>query len=78
MFSFKKENQALCPFCDNQLEEIKSMETRFCNKPNITADCFKQVCANCGSVPGYRSANEFVDFFENMRRIRKKSVYHIF
>ena len=23
MFLFKKENQALCPFCDNQLEEIK-------------------------------------------------------
>lgn len=23
MLLLKKENQALCPFCDNQLEEIK-------------------------------------------------------
>lgn len=52
------------------------MEKRCCNKPNITADGFKQVCANCGSVPGYRSANEFVNFFDNMHRV--KSVYRIF
>ena len=25
---------------------------------------------------GLKSANEFVDFYENMHRIRKKSVYH--
>ena len=26
---------------------------------------------------GFKSANEFVDFYENRHRIRKKSVYHI-
>ena len=43
---------------------------------NITVDGFKQVCTNCGSVRWYRSANEFVDFYGNMHRIRKKCVYH--
>ena len=75
-YLLKQENQALCPFCDEQLESIKSMETRCCNKPNITADGFKQVCTNCGSVHGYRSANKFVDFYENRHTIRNKSVYH--
>ena len=52
------------------------METRCSKKPNITVDGFKQVCTNCGSVHGFESANEFVDFYENRHRIRKKSVYH--
>ena len=33
------------------------------------------MCTNWGSVHGFKSANEFVDFYENMPRLRKKSVY---
>ena len=76
MYFLNEENQAECPFCDEQLEEIKSVEIGCCGRPNITIDGFKQVCTNCGSVHGYRSANEFVDFYENLHRIRRKSVYH--
>ena len=76
MYLLNEENQVLCPFCDAQLEKIKSVETRCCGRPDITVDGFKQVCTNCGSVHGYKSANEFVDFYENMHRIRNKSVYH--
>ena len=76
MYLLNEENLVQCPFCDEQLEEIKSAETKCCGRPNKTVDCFKQVCTNCGSVHGYKSAKEFVDFYENMHRIRKKSVYH--
>ena len=34
------------------------------------------VCINCGSVHGYQFVNEYVDFYENMNKIRRKSVYH--
>ena len=43
---------------------------------NITVNGFKIACTNCGYVHGFKSANEFVDFYENRHRIRKKSVYH--
>ena len=31
---------------------------------------------NCVSVHGYKSASEFIDFYEKKHKIRKKSVYH--
>ena len=34
------------------------------------------VCKNCGQVHDYLRADEFVDFYENRHRIRKKCVYH--
>lgn len=64
MYLLNEENQAQCPFCDEQLVEIESTETRCCDHPNITIDGFKIVCTNCGSVLGYKSANEFVDFYK--------------
>ena len=76
MYLLNEENQAVCPFCDEQLEEIKSIETKCCDCINITIDGFKIACTNWGSVHGFKSANEFVDFYENMHRLRKKSVYH--
>lgn len=74
MYLLNEENQAICLFCDEQLAEIKSIETRCCDHPNITIDVFKQVCINCGSVLGYNSANKFVDFYHNIYRIRNKSI----
>ena len=76
MYLLNEENQVLCPFCDEQLGEIKSIEPQCCDHPNITIDVFKEVCTNCGSVHGHKLAKEFVDFYENMYRMRKKSIYH--
>ena len=33
------------------------------------------VCINCGQVYDYLTADEYVDFYENRHKIRKKSVY---
>ena len=45
-FLLNKENLVQCPFCDEQLTDVKSVETRCCNKPNITVDGFKQLELN--------------------------------
>ena len=34
------------------------------------------VCKNCGQVHDYLTADEYVDFYENRHRIKRKSVYH--
>ena len=73
-FLLNKENLVQCPFCDEQLTDVKSVETRCCKKPNITVDSFKRVCNNCGSVHGFKLANEFVDFYEN-RLGQERSLY---
>ena len=48
MYLLTEENQAMCPFCDEQLMDVKSGETKCCDQPNITVDGFKIVCTNCG------------------------------
>ena len=33
-------------------------------------------CVNCSLVDGYDYAEEYFKFYDNMHKIRKKSVYH--
>ena len=76
MYLLNKKNQVQCPFCDEILYQVKSIETKCSERPNITIDGSKIVCSNCGSMHGYNTAIEFMDFYENMYRKRKKSIYH--
>ena len=66
MYLLNEKNQVQCPFCDEILYQLKSIETKCRERPNITIDGFKVVCSNCGSMHGHKTANEFVDFYENM------------
>ena len=34
------------------------------------------MCENCGQVHYYLTADEYIDFYENRYRIKRKSVYH--
>ena len=34
------------------------------------------VCRSCGIVQGYKTAREYVNFYENIHRMKRKSVYH--
>ena len=34
------------------------------------------VCINCGQIHDYLTADEYLDFYENRHRIRKRLVYH--
>ena len=34
------------------------------------------MCKNCGQVHDYLTADEYVDFYENRHKMKRKSVYH--
>ena len=42
---------------------------------DIIKDNAKNVCRSCGSVHGYDFANKNIDFYENLFKIRKNSIY---
>ena len=71
----------VCPFCKRTLEDEKprdrSVKYYFCcDCQDIINDNGSIVCRNCGVVQGYKTAREYVDFYENRYRMRRKSVYH--
>ena len=77
----KSMGEPTCPFCDRLLAEVDEVEA----EKVIESCCCEQdmenvngmnVCINCGSVHGYDYVPEHVDFYENMYKIRRKSVYH--
>ena len=66
--------ELMCPFCGFQFNYIKKSEF-CCNKSDIINDNNKIVCKNCGIVQGFKHVKEYVNFYENRHRFRKKSVY---
>ena len=65
------------PFCDMKLRGYESRQgDSCCDNKEIIKDKGMIICQNCGSVYGYEVAREYVDFYENMRRFRRKSMYH--
>lgn len=58
MYLLNEKNQGQRPFCDEILYQVKNMETKCCGRRNITIDGFKIVRSNCGSMHGYKTANE--------------------
>ena len=76
-----KLREIVCPFCKQPLEDEKpreSIENYYlcCDSQDIINDNGSIVCRNCGVVQGYKTAREYVDFYENRYRMRRKSVYH--
>ena len=66
-----------CPFCDMKLQGYESrQDDSCCGNKEVIKDKGMIICRNCGSVYGYEVAREYVDFYENMRRLRRKSIYH--
>jgi len=65
-----------CPFCDQLLVEDDKVAESCCSEQDVENKNGINVCLNCGSVHGYVYVNEYIDFYENMHRIRRKSVYH--
>ena len=79
--AFIELKQNICPFCKQPLEDEKKcdiIEEYYlccdCREIVINNGCI--VCENCGIVQGYKKAKEFINFYENLYRIRRKSVYH--
>ena len=63
-------------FCNKQIQDPgKPMRYFCCDSMRLIKDGFI-VCKNGGQVHDYLTADEYVDFYENRHRIKRKSVYH--
>ena len=66
-----------CPFCDQLLMEVDPIPPpKCCDRLEIINVDGTRVCRNCGQVDGYENVKEYVNFYENMWKFRRKSVYH--
>ena len=73
----KELGEISCPFCDQQIDFVRKPKDDECcdNQEVITTDGM-QVCRSCGAVQGYTYVKEYVDFYKNRHRFKRKSVYH--
>ena len=71
----QEEDAVICTFCSKPIQDPGRPKRYFCcDSMRLIKDGYL-VCKNCGQVHDEYSASEYVDFYENRRRIRKKSVY---
>ena len=68
--------ESTCPFCDQQLVEVVKVVESCCSEQDMETVDGMNICINCGLVDGYVFVNEYIDFYNNMHRIRHKLVYH--
>ena len=68
-------NVSECPFCDKILCALDNINEPCCSKQDIANKDRMNVCLNCGLVHGYEYGIEYIDFYENMYKIRRKSIY---
>ena len=71
----------VCPFCKRALGDEKPRDRSVkyylcCVCQDIINDNGLIVCRSCGVVQGYKTAREYVNFYENIHRMKRKSVYH--
>ena len=67
--------KVIYPFCENELQELKPICELCCDNQNMINDNGKTVCKTCGRVDSYSTVDEYIDVYENNRKIIRKSVY---
>ena len=74
----KESGEISCPFCDQKLEysNEKPKKDLCCDDQYIINDDEMLACLSCGVVQGYNYVKEYVNFYENIHRFIRKSVYH--
>ena len=74
--------EKVCPFCNIVMEsneKPQDHEIKYylcCDCQDIINDNSMLVCRKCGTVQGYAVAKEYIDFYENRHKFKRKSVYH--
>ena len=68
-------DEQICPFCDMELIECKKIPYKCCELKEIVDVDGIRVCISCGMVYECITKYDYIDFYENMFRIRRKSVY---
>ena len=71
-----QEGQVNCIFCNKQIQDPGKPRRYFCCDSLRLIKDKLLVCKNCGQVHDYLTADEYVDFYENRHKIKRKSVYH--
>ena len=76
---FKKEYK-ICPFpciiLHNEDDIKTDNDDNWCDKKElILVNGFQTTCQNCGLVDHVIFKDDYINFYENMYKIRKKSVY---
>ena len=81
--SLFESGEIVCLFCDFQLTYVKQKPQDCTAKYDLCCDCQEIinnngmiVCENCGIVQGYETTREYVDFYENKHKMKRKSVYY--
>ena len=73
----KELGEGHCHFCNKQIEQYDSTTPdACCTNPEVISDGGNYVCKKCGQVDGAVYTTEYINFYENMYKIHKKSVYH--
>ena len=68
--------EVISPFCDDQMDDDVKRDDFCCFEQALIKDNGKLVCKICGKVDSYGTIDEYVDFYENRYRIRRKSIYN--
>ena len=68
-------DEQICPFCDMVLIVGKEIPYKCCETKVLVDVDGIRVCISCGMVDGCIAKCDYIDFYENMFRIRRKSVY---
>ena len=81
--SLIKLGDIFCPFCNQNLEDFDEKPQDRLAKYDLCCDCQDiindngmLVCHSCGIVQGYESSMEYVNFYENRHKLKRKSIYH--
>ena len=72
----KNMGESTCPFCEQLTEEVDKVVELCCDEQELENIDGMNTCINCGSVHGCDYVTEYFNFYDNMHRIRHKSVYH--
>ena len=72
----KSMEECTCPFCDRLLVEVYKVVESCCSGQDMKNVNGMNTCVNCGLVDGYVFVTEYFNLYDNMHKIRQKSVYH--
>ena len=71
----KNMGEGSCIFCNELLYAGDNFVDHCCDKQDILEDAYSTVCQNCGTQ-SYKYTSNYIDFYENMHRIWRRSTYH--
>ena len=72
----KNMGESTCPFCDQQLFEVSKVVETCCDEQELENINCKNTCVNCGLVHGDDYIAGYIDFYDNMYKIRQKLIYN--